>query len=399
VITELPARVPLWRLHRRMLPSCAFVSSPADSLPGGGRFGPTSEDPYPYLHVGLSAQATLAASLLGGLPSTGEDGYRLLTWESISGRNLSRVEAAAPLKLVSLLTASDLAAAGQDAWLVAAGASHFPQTRAWARYLRAAAPDAQGIIWRSGTRPPDGSDDRIVILFGDRLDQRVIQLTSSTTALDTAEGIQRLNEYLAPWRIILRPSEFPWPAERAQDSPTLPAERDGTALPDFEAFYRGAFRDIRKMVYAATLDMDLATEATAEALVIAWRKWEQVAGMDKAVSYVAVIACNIARRARRKLASQGDAVSLDANPEIQLRSGASPSPDDLASRAALEWALRAIPAAQAECFLLHYLCGYTIREIAASQGVPEGTVKFRLHAARKAMRELIGNDFSEGGLR
>ena len=43
--------------------------------------------------------------------------------------------------------------------------------------------------------------------------------------------------------------------------------------------------------------------------------------------------------------------------------------------------------------VLHYLEGYSVEETARALGVPSGTVKFRLHEARKALRiELDGEE-------
>ena len=62
----------------------------------------------------------------------------------------------------------------------------------------------------------------------------------------------------------------------------------------------------------------------------------------------------------------------------------------------LEHALRFIPAEQAECFVLHHMFGYLYREIARALGIPEGTVKSRVHAARESLREMLGNDAMGG---
>lgn len=42
-----------------------------------------------------------------------------------------------------------------------------------------------------------------------------------------------------------------------------------------------------------------------------------------------------------------------------------------------------------EAFLLHEVVGLSVREIAELLGCPTGTVKFRLHAARTALRTLL----------
>ena len=40
---------------------------------------------------------------------------------------------------------------------------------------------------------------------------------------------------------------------------------------------------------------------------------------------------------------------------------------------------------------LHYLHGFNMKEIARITGIPEGTVKSRLHAARKHLKRLLGD--------
>ena len=71
------------------------------------------------------------------------------------------------LKLVSLLSWEDLAAIGQDTWLTWSPASDYAKTRPWASAIRAWAPWASGLTWRS-RREPDGF---AYIFFGDRCPQ------------------------------------------------------------------------------------------------------------------------------------------------------------------------------------------------------------------------------------
>ncbi|MFZ5482540.1 MAG: RNA polymerase sigma factor [Myxococcota bacterium] len=54
----------------------------------------------------------------------------------------------------------------------------------------------------------------------------------------------------------------------------------------------------------------------------------------------------------------------------------------------LEEALAALPEAHRRVVVLHHLYELSVEEIAASEGVPEGTVKSRLHRARNRLVEL-----------
>ena len=59
----------------------------------------------------------------------------------------------------------------------------------------------------------------------------------------------------------------------------------------------------------------------------------------------------------------------------------------------LRMLLDALPEKQRAPLVLHYLEGFSLEEIARVQRVPLGTVKYRLHQARKALRvEMNGKE-------
>jgi RNA polymerase sigma-70 factor (ECF subfamily) len=93
------------------------------------------------------------------------------------------------------------------------------------------------------------------------------------------------------------------------------------------------------------------------------------------------------RRMRREDALFAD----DADPGD--REGAGPDPRDAllsAERAAALYALvDRLPLPQRSALLLHVLGDFPLGEIAEVAGVPVGTVKSRLHHAKRAMRSLI----------
>jgi RNA polymerase sigma-70 factor (ECF subfamily) len=73
-----------------------------------------------------------------------------------------------------------------------------------------------------------------------------------------------------------------------------------------------------------------------------------------------------------------------------------PGQDELAQRrdeaARLDSALRLLPVEQRRVVLMHHGEGHSVEEIAASEGVPEGTIKSRLHRARaRLMSRLRGS--------
>jgi RNA polymerase sigma-70 factor, ECF subfamily len=163
----------------------------------------------------------------------------------------------------------------------------------------------------------------------------------------------------------------------------------------FDQFFRAHYETIRRRAYAAGLDLELAEDVTQEAMIIAARSWERVSVMEHPVAYVAMVAINILRRIRRKEAVLRAALA-QACPDHQQKASTPGPENSVVNRTDLEHALRCIPAEQAECFVLHHMFGYLNREIGKALGIPEGTVKSRVHAARESLREMLGADAMGG---
>jgi RNA polymerase sigma-70 factor (ECF subfamily) len=70
-----------------------------------------------------------------------------------------------------------------------------------------------------------------------------------------------------------------------------------------------------------------------------------------------------------------------------------------ARRALLLEALDALPPAQAEALVLHFLFDHTVAEIAAMIGAPDETVRSRLRLGKQALRAKIERDVRLGALR
>jgi RES domain-containing protein len=195
-----PHEIPLspgslvWRVHRSYRLCTAFKEEGAHRYFGGGRFDSTDDDVYPYMYAARSAEAALSELLLRDEP-TDDVGDRQLPVAALSNRCISAIATTRSLRLLSLSTPQDLAAVGQDQWLIHAEGREYAQTRHWVHWLRANADWAQGVVWpskRYGT-------DQAVLLFGDR---RVADALDPTPVhqitLDTADGIQWVNKVLVP---------------------------------------------------------------------------------------------------------------------------------------------------------------------------------------------------------
>jgi len=79
--------------------------------------------------------------------------------------------------------------------------------------------------------------------------------------------------------------------------------------------------------------------------------------------------------------------------EIELISGDQDDPQQAAERsvnhAIVSTAVRSLPETHRAALMLYYMGGYTQKEISAFLEVPTGTVKTRLHAARKQLKERL----------
>ncbi|HEX3965054.1 MAG TPA: RES family NAD+ phosphorylase [Trebonia sp.] len=169
-----------------------------------GRFDPTPECPFSYCYAAFDDLTAICEVLLRDQSFLGK--HRYVPKAAVKGRQLTILETVKPLWLVSLLDATDLAAAGQDSWLIHAESPQCYQlTRKWAAWLRdSEAPGgerAAGLVWRA-KREPGG---RAVLLFGDENTKAaVVHSPFDVRPLDTGEGREWLIRRLELLRTRMR---------------------------------------------------------------------------------------------------------------------------------------------------------------------------------------------------
>lgn len=200
----------LWRVHLHpAYTAWSFKSKLADVLYDGARFDATEADPYPFLYAGLTEETALAETLLRDVPPD-DRGYRSVPRTAVSDRRIAALVLVSDLQLVSLISATDLAAIGQDYWLVTAPGHDYPQTRDWAHWLRRQAPWAHGLVWNS-LRDPGG---HAMVLFGDRLardfdadyEQALLrEIPELAVCLGDDAGTAWTNERLRQYRAVVPP--------------------------------------------------------------------------------------------------------------------------------------------------------------------------------------------------
>ena len=131
-----------------------------------------------------------------------------------------------------------------------------------------------------------------------------------------------------------------------------------------------------------------ARDAAQDTFVTAWRQIRSVGDTERFDAWLQRVAVNSARMTHRARRRRG----VREIPQSRLGAAhATPVLDDRAGADArvLDSALRTLDIDQRSILVLHHLEGLSVAEIAAMLGIPVGTAKSRLHAARKALQGAI----------
>lgn len=133
-----------------------------------------------------------------------------------------------------------------------------------------------------------------------------------------------------------------------------------------------------------------ADDATQEALIGAWRQLPSLRDPDRFDAWLGRITVNASRTALRR--RRGPAlVTVPVYATHELADEHGPGFEHVAVTAdAFDRAFHHLPVEQRAILVLHHRDGLPIAEVAARLGIPEGTVKSRLSAARTALdRSLV----------
>jgi DNA-directed RNA polymerase specialized sigma24 family protein len=152
------------------------------------------------------------------------------------------------------------------------------------------------------------------------------------------------------------------------------------ALRSFDAFYAAHRTAIGRAVALAIGDVDLAGDATDEAMARAYERWSMVSRLERPEGWVYRVAVNwsvsVLRRRRRSLHRLYQPPTGDG-PQI-------PDP-------AVHDALGALDVKHRSVVICRHLLGWTVAQTADALGVHEGTVKSRLHRAHRVLQSRLGH--------
>jgi RNA polymerase sigma-70 factor (ECF subfamily) len=154
---------------------------------------------------------------------------------------------------------------------------------------------------------------------------------------------------------------------------------------DWVELRRHAHRQARRL-----LDSHEAEDAVQEAMIRAWRGRHRCRSPGSPKPWLRQIVRNEALRLRERRNGRADSVAYE-EAEAGTSAGASEGPEDgLLRRMSLGQALAELGAQDRRLVVLRYVKDLRQGEIASILGIPEATVRVRLHRIRKRLGILIG---------
>jgi RNA polymerase sigma factor (sigma-70 family) len=169
----------------------------------------------------------------------------------------------------------------------------------------------------------------------------------------------------------------------------LVAEKDAGAL---EALYHRYGRAAWSLARRILTEETLAQDVVQEVFLSLWRDARRFdAGRGTVATYLLSMthhrAVDAVRREEslRRWRTSDEGLELAPDPKGRVEDEVEASD----RRAQVRAALGELPAAQREALLLAYFGGYTQREVAALVGVPLGTVKTRMAAGMRKLKEAL----------
>jgi RNA polymerase sigma factor (sigma-70 family) len=145
----------------------------------------------------------------------------------------------------------------------------------------------------------------------------------------------------------------------------------------FDAFYRVARPSIGRALALALGDVDLAVDATDEALARAYERWSKVSTLDRPDGWVYRVGLNWATSVLRRRRNHQRLYAA-----MPVEAPAITDPAVHASIAELDIDHRAV-------VVCRHLLGWSVSETAVALQIREGTVKSRLHRATRILQARL----------
>ena len=154
-----------------------------------------------------------------------------------------------------------------------------------------------------------------------------------------------------------------------------------------EWFVREHYPRIYRMLLHFTHNTDLASDLTQQTFVNAWKAMATFRNESQLRTWLHRIAWNAFLHWQR---AQKEVITLESIERLP-----DTRPHDSIESVRLEQALAQIEPEQRITFILFHVQEFSVREVADTLGIPEGTVKSRLHATRQRLRNILNGQEGE----
>lgn len=156
------------------------------------------------------------------------------------------------------------------------------------------------------------------------------------------------------------------------------------ALEPFDRFYAREFPKMVRVAYALSGSRMAAEDLAQDAMIAAYRRWEEVGALERPGCWARRVVLNRAASAYHRRKAEARALMRLAPLRGQPPAVLGPEADEF-------WGeVRRLPRRQAQALVLHYLEAAPIAEIAAVMDCAENTVKVHLHRGRLALAGRLG---------
>jgi RNA polymerase sigma-70 factor (ECF subfamily) len=145
--------------------------------------------------------------------------------------------------------------------------------------------------------------------------------------------------------------------------------------------YAGSYVRLVGLVSLVSGNRSEAEDVVQEAFARLVPRWDKISNYDAPEAWVGGVALRLLSNRMRQIRN-GRAALARHGPAPDME-GPSAGPVDV------ERALTALPVAQRQVVVLHYLVGLDVRAVSAELRIPEGTVKSRLSKARSVLQPLL----------
>jgi RNA polymerase sigma-70 factor (ECF subfamily) len=178
----------------------------------------------------------------------------------------------------------------------------------------------------------------------------------------------------------------------AHDDPERIARARSGDASAFEALVEARVGPMTRTAMAILGREDEARDAVQDALVTAWRELAALRDPAAFDAWLTRILVNRCRRGLRRIGLRRTReVPVDALLPADEPAAADPNAG-LGERQALERAFDRLSIDERTLLVLHHLDGRSVASIAAVLGVPAGTAKSRLFAARRALDKAMARE-------